>query len=378
MNYKSLELHIAQVEQAIINLRKHFLDYTHQAAYDDLAALFIKIKSSDYKNFNQDDLIISKTALDEIFYGIEHLNYRRRREIPRETIYCLELALSDWIDDFDRYLIVTSLNNKLEEFQIRAHTKGYFDKLALNIEGLFNHQFEQSLVRIGKPKQLINNYLTSVATYHELGHFVDRYYQISENIIQNEPGLKYILSRPNQEIVQLFNHYSEFFADLFAAQYVGNSCNEYINYISFNQPDSFTHPATSTRMNVVNSFINSTALTEVDYIKKWTQIRSGGRQLSLRNTALDFNPFVEDRVIKISNPNQVHSLFLEGWNSWTDTDSFIRQKYIDPTKVSSRINRIIKHSIRTSMPKRKHKPWRYFKTNSRHYLFTILPSRSQS
>src|SRR5687767_8407211 len=99
MQYQKLELHLAQVERAIANLRSQFTHPKKKQIYSNLIALFEAVKKSSYKTLTADDLSIAKVALDIVFYSIEHLNYEKENEIPKRLIYCLNQVLNDWIDD---------------------------------------------------------------------------------------------------------------------------------------------------------------------------------------------------------------------------------------------------------------------------------------
>jgi len=354
MNYQKLELHIAQVERAIMQFRCKFHDERKQKVYDDLVDLFKKIKSSkaQYTTFNDNKLVTTKEILNEVYLGIEHLHYLKTKEVPEELIFCLEVALKDWIDNHKDFLIVTSLNRKLEEFAIYVSPKRNQDVLKQNILNLFGHNYEQSLIKINKPHLFINDFISSVPLYHELGHFVDRHFQITETILFNEPKLNYVRTLGQSEILKTYHHYSEFFADLFAAQYIGNTCSEYINYAFYQNPDSHTHPSTAKRTDIVQAFLdNRSGVPEIEYIKQWTFVRSK-RKIEIRNKPLSFDPFVAETSKKITDLFEIHSLFINAWKNWLDENSPIQVKYNDPTVACDAINKVAKKSIRLSMPKK--------------------------
>lgn len=368
MNYQGVELHLAQVHKALKEYRRHYLDKSHQAEYNLLRKIYLVIKQSNYRTFSDIELVATKEALDEVYRGIEHLQYIRRRDIPHEIIFSLEFALEDWIDNSSEFLIVTSLNNGLEQFYISLPPSKI---LKQNIRNLFDIEYDSKLIRINKPKLLTSNFLTGVVGYHELGHYVDLYYQISLNLLNYEPALQYLKLQGESEWRKMLHHYMEYFADIFAAQYIGTSCISYLDYIGHNAQDTSTHPSFDKRKNVVESFVNGNQCDEVDFLAKWTKIRSN-KELEIRSSLNNENPLEKNIPVKVNSKSELHGLYIQGWEGWMDGDSSIRNRFDDPIKASNRINLLIKRSIRAFKPLKKHGWRRYLVTNIAFYTTTFL------
>src|SRR5690606_12858666 len=100
--------------------------------------------------------------------------------MPFEVVGCLNEAMADWINK-DDFIIVTSLNNNIDAFS-------YDESLALeeflykSIDTQYGVVFKKRLVQINLPLILSRDYFSSVVLYHELGHFIDLHFGISQKL----------------------------------------------------------------------------------------------------------------------------------------------------------------------------------------------------
>lgn len=344
MIFQKLELHIAQVDRIISKLRPQFDDTKKQEIYDNLINLFNAIKKSNYKRFAPDVLNITKHGLDIIFYGVQHLHYKEEKNIPKKLINCLNYVLNDWIvDGTKNYYILISHNNDVANYSLRAYDQGDIKILDRAFKSFFNINYTQSLIQISKPKTLFNDYISSTPVYHELGHFIDKNYQITKSLFRDST---FLASNPNENIM----HYQEYFADIFASQYIGRSAIEPLNYIAFDSlnVDQASHPSNKKRINVLETFLQgSGAQMEMDIINNLKAITLArcGHELKIRNIKLDVDPFDTLKPVLIKEPEKIHSLFSEGWVNWLDENSKIRQLYPDPFECHKQINFLIMNSI---------------------------------
>lgn len=344
MQYPKLELQITQIERLIADSRNKFSDKKKTEIYFNLLLLFKNIKNSDYLSFNSQDLFYTRLALDIVFYGVEFLDYKNENEIPKKLIFCLNKVLDEWITNgTDNYFIVVSYNRTSDNFFIRAYDQGQLTGLKLLFKSLFNIEYSQSLIQISKPKFLADDYLSCIPLYHELGHFVDKNYQITFNFSREPIFASYGIS----EI-----HFSEFFADLFAAQYIGKSAVAPLDETKTNSAP--THPSNAKRVEVVNTFVAGTGSPEcmniVNELKRVALLRTG-RELKIRHENLtdEENPFITLTPKVFSGPQKLHSLFNCGWQSWLDSKSVIRINYPIHGDCSTIINKLIRNSIKLTM-----------------------------
>ena len=137
----------------------------------------------------------------------------------------------------------------------------------------------------------------------------------------------------------------EYFADLFAAQYINNASNLYINYIAHNAPDSYTHPSSVKRINLVNDFLNGKTRTEVTELNT-ALVQGGCEQIKIRYEHIkiqnsDFQILVPQ---KIKNIAELHYIFKLGWEFWeTSETNFLRK--LNPRQKYHVINNLIEKSI---------------------------------
>jgi len=295
-------------------------------------------------------LNFTRGILNRIFIGIEHLNYKNEDDLAIELIAPLDMVLNEWFDNGEEYLIVISYNNSLNNFYVSALPEEVRELVELECQQLFNSPFKQLLIQISKPKLLIDDFLGSVPVYHELGHFVDFNYQITKSIYDDKSGYKPLLS--DDERSMELNHLREHFADIFAAQYIGLSSNEMLNYIAYKAKKVFTHPSTDTRISVVKAFVTGTGSSEhfeiVHKLIEQTKKRTNGRILIDRCKFPAISPFELNRPVKMENKEELHSLFSLGWNDLICGD-YVEEDKGDSSLRCKRINYFIKESIRLTI-----------------------------
>lgn len=269
--------------------------------------------------------------------------------IPYEILSCLEIALHDWIIQ-DNFIIVTSLSNRSADFYFEGESSEFFQNLNDIILKKYNLTITNRLIKIVLPKVLSRDYLAIVVLYHELGHFIDTELHISEKIIKNKYGYK---SSYTEQEVEEYNHFMEYFADLFAAQYINNASNLYLNYIAFNNPDCHTHPSTIKRIEMVNSFLSGVYVQEIIEINA-ALLGSGCEEFIIRHKEIDINKsdFLNLIPQKIKNNQELHYIFKLGWDFWNTSDSNFLRKFKLRQKYHV-INNLIEKSISNYTVKQK-------------------------
>jgi hypothetical protein len=344
MQYPKLELQIAQIERLIANSRKKFSNKKKGQIYNNTLLLFNKIKTSNYMALKSEELAITKTVLHLIFYTVEFLDYKNENEIPKRLIFCLNKVLDDWIlGGTNKYFIVVSYNKTPDNFFVRALDQAQINNINLYLTDLYGINYSHSLIQISKPRFLFNDYLSSVPLYHELGHFIDKNFQVTDSLSKETGFADLLISK---------NHFFEFFADIFAAQYIGKSSTAPLDESKTVQ--SPTHPSNAQRVEVVNTFIDGTgspwSMKIVDNLKRICKIRTD-RALEIRFEELsdEENPFISLTPKVINSPNKLHSLFNLGWQHWLNSNSPVRKKYSRHSDCGHFINKLIRHSIKFTM-----------------------------
>lgn len=345
MNYRTIELQILQLEEAFSKSRSNiYSDKKKEMHFKELHALFSKIKKSGYVAFDESEIGLHYQILDYIFKGLEFLDNSTLNVIPYEIVSCLEIALNDWIKS-EKFIIVTSLSNRNKDFLFESEENAEFFKNlneAINIR--YGIGITNRLIKIVLPKILSRDYLSIVVLYHELGHFIDLELHISEKILAQLHGFPSLFN-PTTEQRKFFHHNMEFFADLFAAQYINDASNLFLNYIAYNTPDSATHPSTSARIYVVNSFLRSTSTPEIDRINK-ALVDSGYPKFEIRHTPISISrsDFLNLIPQKIDDDKQLHYIFKLGWDFWNTSETNFLKKFTPKQKYYV-INNLIEKSI---------------------------------
>lgn len=401
-NYQKLERHIHLVEKKLNQSRSDFAeDGRKQSFYNDISELFKKINSINFKEpeWQESHFYIIRFLLSRIYENIEFLNYNSfEDDYQKELIYCLEIILNEWADLTKKdYFIAISYNPTLGHFEhpdfSQVGLNDLNDKLLISFGHKVILRYEPKLVQISKPQILFNDFLSSVAVYHELGHAIENQHHIIDElfrdtellekyqldktiqriskldneinpqknigrIIKNYSGKKNELDGLRSKVGKLKNHFKEYFCDLFAAQYVEGSLIQYLKYDDNSSKDiaSYEHPTSKSREDITNSFLNRTGFDESNFIvrklKEVTLLKTG-KALTFRNGKISAkgNPFLIGEPVSIDDPSALHSLFSIGWQAWTDRNHTIHKKYPNPNNCYEVINRLIKETIALSMKK---------------------------
>jgi hypothetical protein len=265
--------------------------------------------------------------------------------VPEELIFCLNSILKEWLPDSEKYVVTTSLSGKFNSYSVQSMDDSALLILKTFVESVFRMKFESRLILFNMPEALANDFLANVAMYHEIGHFVDQRFQIIDKIFDQEPTLN-ILKGP--DLLKEKAHYREYFADLFAAQYIGDTCAGYVNYISYKSDSSATHPATDERVQLVDNFINGYSDPRINIIQSFTE-KIAKQPLRIRYTK-PAEQFVDEGVITVTSTQEMYGLFISGWECWLSDTTFPRK---DKTKLLDgykKLNGLIKSSIRNFMP----------------------------
>ena len=344
MSPKLLQLNIAQLQRAFEKSKANkYSDSRKKIYHECLTQLFTKILSRDIGSYDYSAQIRLKKVLDFIFYSIEFLDSSTLTNIPYEIVFCLEKALNEW-DNSKSYIVVTSLQNNFLSYSfnpILALTQDYYDI----IQNDFNIAFNYKLIQINLPRYLVHDYLANVVLYHELGHFIDLKFNISLRLMLTKYGLN---PYSNPILRKEFSHIQEYFADIFAAQYIGEASNYYLNYVGHKNPGGDSHPSTDNRIEITNDFLNAISNKTINEIQLATQSTTSFT-LEKRYSVISNSDFIDLIPPNFKNDLELHSVFEVGWNLWKiEVDGYIKKSinYIDKYRI---INNLIEKSISNYM-----------------------------
>lgn len=369
MNNKLLQLNFSQLESAWKKSKNNLYSDTKKISYHkNLVDLFDKMKAEDFLELSEIETVERSRVIDFFFLSITFLDGSTVSQIPFEIIKCLEVALKDWVDDHDDFIIVTSLVKEIDAFSFDTSLT-VSDDYYIIIEKTYGIKFQSRLIQINVPESLTRDYLANVVLYHELGHFIDKRFKISEILtkylayLEGKGGIttalkvslnKYFPILESDSISNLSdileNHFSEYFCDLYAAQYVGNTLGEYLQYLTKGSAEwYYSHPSTVSRVELVNDFLtmNNNELLNfiLDIVKK-----SSNKDIVIRSEEFSSKDFENFIPVEIKSSSELHYLFVYGWNlwlsDWTEFQKVNEMAFpLSPNQIYEIINNLIEKSI---------------------------------
>lgn len=236
----------------------------------------------------------------QVWSASRYLSGSVSREIPYEVVYGLDLALADWVASPPVYIVTTAF---LAEQNY--HFEGVPEQFYTLVAAL-GVKFDHRVVQVALPQLYKHQPLNNTVLYHELGHFVDQQFAISKlvAIMATAKG------QPTDSLA--LNYAAEYFADLFAACYVGDAVAVMIESMAPNAVDSLTHPATTSRSAVVRAFLANEKNPVVDLCNA-ALTALGKPPLSVRfeqpHVAASFDNI---RPYHVNSTAEVHGLLLAG------------------------------------------------------------------
>lgn len=377
--YNLLRLHLAQAELALEKARNNSYSDSHKEEYQNKLTNLFNAVHADVNSksaLTDDDIyVLYKRHIDFIFKSLEFLDSSTLNQIPYEIVECLNHAMKDWLGNNEEYIIVTSLINDVGGFS--------FDPSLVFSEALYNEiktkytiEFPRKLVQINLPRALARDYLSSVVLYHELGHFVDMKFKFTESLtreflndvtegrldrINLSDLLTYFpylgshfdtkkqISSQSQLFQATNSHLAEYFCDLFASQYIGDSSNFYLQYITENEKHySGSHPSTVNRIHVVKDFLINNPNFVVNIINE-AIFKIRNLKLDVRSEVVKTDDFFNLVPVDIKNVAQLHGILNMGWKVWLFQQDrlakSLNDQFDNPLRLYSVVCNLIEKSI---------------------------------
>jgi hypothetical protein len=248
---------------------------------------------------------------DNIRQSQHYLSGSTTKETPYEIAFCLEQATKDWVK---RSTIITTGLTYGHDFHFRPSDPLKFIKLS--VTGFPLNGYEPKLIYIGVPRLYVHKPLYCIPLYHELGHFVDNALGVTNIsfLIAPVPSA----TPANVQQTQIL-HRMEFFADLFCACYVGRAGIETLKTIAASNLASWSHPATSERVSLVEDFLAGRPSRVVELFQQ-SLGAVGAPSLAARFDRPDVTASFSDiRPYDISSVRELHGLFSSAWEYLIET-----------------------------------------------------------
>ncbi len=291
---------------------------------------------------------VARSISIEVWSASKFLAGSVSKEIPYEVAFSLEQALQDWLPNPEQpYAVTTAL---LDEQQY--YFRGIYDQFYDMVSAFLDVTFEVKLIQIALPRLYRHRPLYGVALYHELGHFIDTYFKVTEfSLLIAPPALPQINPTQAYEVERSWR--KEYFADLFAAGYTGSAIGVFLGHIAPNAPPSLSHPATNDRLNNIAAFLAGNKTQIIGLFDNALQLL-GLPTLTIRYSKPDIRPFLNNiRPYPIANEPELHGLIEAGWEylSAAHKDGDSPWTELGEEKTDRIINDVIEKSIRNWMIK---------------------------
>lgn len=369
-----IELHLAQIadEMSRINAKVDSDHYDNDkimkyiSTLNDIVTGLLQI---DLNTQSDTEKCQIKEILIFVSRCIQYIKSATKFDL-RPTLYvCLRTALEDWVDAPKDY-VLTSYKANVDSHHFLHVT---VTSQAINmIQDILGITIPYKLVSLGYPTYLEKDFLSNVSLYHELGHFVDLcvwnisqylveifrlkgipmqsdYFQnINEGILNEDEKQPYV----KRERIRLYNMVSEYFADIFAVQYIGRHKLHLSNYIAGDNNFSDSHPSTAARTKAILNFLGPEDQYD-DFIKtlrRVTQIVSC-RELKKRNAPLSDAPLLAGQAYPDISKEQVPTLFHNAWEIWETNKSDFKNKP-EPLSAYKTLNDLLDQSMMNFLAKK--------------------------
>jgi hypothetical protein len=271
----------------------------------------------------------------------------RSNDAPHETQYVLKKALREWVT---APALISSASHDNLAFYLN-HADDLWKFIANALDGFDTGSYSPLVVQIGFPEAFRHRPVFCVPLFHELGHFVDFHYKISELTLLTEtlPPVPLGLNIAAWRAIVL-NHRREFFADLFAASYCGNASRDSLLSIAPTNPDTATHPSTSSRVAAIDSFLSGASNPHVELVQRSLASR-GLASLKSRFALPSISGKFDDALTyRISSTDELYGMFPAAWAYFeaqltARSASWIDERYTE-YDIEKTINDLTEKSLR--------------------------------
>ena len=298
----------------------------------------------DNVTYYPDDVV--RQFESHIWRAMQFVRGSRSNDAPYETQYVLRKVLKDWIPDD---ALISSA--ALEEFRFFLNPADLWEHIGRSLDKFDTNGYKPLVVRIGAPEAYKHRPIFCVPLFHELGHFVDHHYKVSETSMLTvpPPPPQAGISREDWNYINL-RHRMEYFADLFSSCYCGAASTKSLLAIAPNNPDSPTHPSTAKRVKTVDDFLHGRANSMVALIQdalKVRRLKQLSQWFAIPNVADSFDDVV---TYSIPNPQELYGIYLAGWNYLHDQLEHRSAPWIehgvDAYTIEKTVNDMVEKSIR--------------------------------
>lgn len=286
--------------------------------------------------------ILSLKRLAEIAWiSHQYLAGSISREAPYEVEFCLKQALDEW--KRKECIIITHLSHLHSDFSFMPADP--WDMIKGIIPAFDASGFDHSLILISLPRLYRHKPIFCVPLYHELGHYIDRQWAVTSTV-----QLLNVSKSPGSQIFYPNSHWAEYFADLFAVCYAGESQIGALEVLASGYPASNSHPATSDRLKLMRDFLSGVSDPRIEAIQHaLSNLNAPALTVRFQSPVIDkcFDDLVPYRIQSVS---EIHGLFQASWiyfqNARQRRSLPWSKQMLDDGKIEQVVNDLTEKTIR--------------------------------
>lgn len=354
INTSHLHLHLAQLLCLLENAEVKQYDTDRITKHlEDIKQVLDRLAQLNLENLNETQRELIREILDYFSSSLKYVLDSTVDDVPSEIFYGLRKAMEDWLEEPETYILVASEGNYC--FQYNNKTNDIYD----TIQRTFGITLKHKLVFFGVPAHLKNDFACNTALYHELGHFIDLvHFHFSETIfiqiVKGEIPFNFVqfcgYQNSSMDVNRLYYHLLEYFADLFAAQYIGKSAYMYLEYVGQNNNASDSHPSTKNRIKLIDEFIDNTKGEFISLIELYKdQVNQSKRELINRSSNIDLSNFLSNQHIVLNEKRDIHKMISSLWSLWDIHKNQFKDetgKTMTPHEAYKHISKLFEKSIK--------------------------------
>ena len=267
------------------------------------------------------------------------------REIPYELAYALEFAVKEWTK---KECVITMSLGADKDFHF--FPSDVWDIIKKILPNFAYPDFDALLIQVAVPRIYRDRPIFNIPLYHELGHFIDKLYSITEYSFL-------ILDYATLDKQQEESHRSELFADAFAAQYVGDANIKVLEAFIGSASASKTHPSSYDRRQITEDFLAAKSTPLLDAFNS-ALAKQGAPNLQPRATRPALASAYDNMCpFNISDERELHGIFGSSWNYLESALGKTHPTWssLDEATIERVINDLTEKSIRNMSIKEKWK-----------------------
>lgn len=301
---------------------------------DELVKISDTFSKCDFYHISADGLKALKSYVTVLFMPwAMALDTRNAYTLSQEMRRMMDNLCRQWVPDSDKFVFTAADGN----FSCVRYDSDW-DLLMDNIERIYGVKPSYQLIMFNIPKHLNEDFLFVGSLYHEMGHFVEAYYNMADRVCQkmlSRLTLPAEASKIRKEYFPIINQTydgdfckdearrhrflmaqtKEYIADLFATQYLGCHRGNHIEYVAagfYDRPDD-EHPSPDCRWAMEEAFLKNDSSNFV-YADIADEFAAIGHPLTNKMVRpADYMALDKGEQMSIQNDDELHSVLWYGW-----------------------------------------------------------------